>query len=150
MSRSAIDLTRFTATVPHAYSKISTLRSAFSPAAASVAKNSSSTRKLPSPPSHSLPSHFIPTPNASPSSPPRPPPPRPSETPAEKVARLRSARFEARKAQFSLWDRMVVGGRIWADRLHRITVYFLLLVSGMFLLNGSHLDHSTPKTPCPL
>lgn len=131
MSRSATELTRFTATAPHAYAyaktyaKTSALRNVFSPA--------QSKNRQPQP--HSLPSHRSPQFNASSSISHRnstlSSPPPSSETPAEKVARLRAARFKARFAQIPLWDRVVVEGRIWADRAHRITVLFLLIASGM-------------------
>ena len=54
------------------------------------------------------------------------------ETPAEKVARLRAQRMREREGQMTRWDRVVVRGRSWADRAHKVTVYFLVTFSGMF------------------
>lgn len=138
MSRSAIELTRFTATAPHAYSKTSALRNVFLP-------SKQSNRQ---PPLHALPAHRSPQPNAS-SSIPSPPPP-PSETAAQKVARLRAARFKARMAQIPLWDRVVVEGRIWADRIHRITTSLILIASSMSVLENSTSFNFTPSYSPPL
>ena len=114
MSRSAADATRFTATSPHAYSKPTPLRSTAS-----------------TPQSKSTPPYRFPNPNA----PRKPPPATPSippqtETPAEKVARLRAARFAEIEAQTTTWDRIVLRGRVWADRAHHVTVYAILGFSG--------------------
>lgn len=127
MSRSAIELTRFTVTAPHAYAfvktyaKSSALRNGFA-----LAQSKNRPPQL-----RSFSSHRSSYSNASPSVPTsmQTYPPPSSETPAEKVARLRAARFKARMAQIPLWDRVVVEGRRWADRFHRITVYTLLLAS---------------------
>lgn len=107
MSRSAADATRFTATSPHAYSKTAP------------------------PQSKTTPSHRFPNPNA-----PRKPPtatqstPPQTETPTEKVARLRAARLAQIEAQTTTWDRIVLRGRVWADRAHRVTIYTILGFSG--------------------
>ena len=119
MSRSAADATRFTATSPHAYSK-TFLRSPPSSA---------------NPPSRSNTNpHRFSNPNA-----PRYPAPGPknippAETPAEKVARLRSSRLAEKEAQISKWDKIVVRGRLWADRAHKATAYSLISFSGMLAL----------------
>lgn len=55
------------------------------------------------------------------------PPPPPNETPAQKVARLRAQRERELMKNIPLWDRVVVQGRIWADRVHTITLFGLLL-----------------------
>jgi len=54
-----------------------------------------------------------------------------NETPQQKVARLREL---ARRAKLdkgtSSFDRVVSGGRVWADRLHRITTFGLIGFTG--------------------
>ncbi|KAL8766237.1 MAG: hypothetical protein Q9209_006925 [Squamulea sp. 1 TL-2023] len=118
MSRTVADATRFTATSPHAYSKpASILRTAaktFSPSAS------------PSSPSY-YPSQRPPnayTPN--PPSPRNQPPPQQPETPQQKVARIRALRAAQKLNSLSLWDRIVIRGRTYADRMHRMTVYSLM------------------------
>lgn len=129
MSRSVIELTRSTVSAPNAYVytnkyfRTSLLRNGFSlaqsqnrqPQLRLFPSNRSPSSKAYSSISHSL----------------QPSPARPTESPAEKVARLRAARFKARMAQIPLWDRVVVEGRRWADRIHRTTVLILLLASSM-------------------
>lgn len=147
VSRSAIDATRFTATSPHAYSKPFAMRS--SSASASSATSSSS---------HPLPPSFL-SPlskkNALPSQKPSLNPTSPStqkspETPAQKVARLRAARFAAKYAEAPLWDRIVIRGRYVADKAHRITVYSLMGLTGKssFRLHSfpPPFSHFTPPT----
>jgi len=58
------------------------------------------------------------------------------ETPQEKVRRLRAAANRARDAKVSNFDRLIVSGRIWADRIHRVTALTLIGATGMasFLL----------------
>ena len=114
MSRSATDATRFTATAPHAYTKTSPPR----------ATNKSST-VIPSSQSQR------------PSNPPDSQAPRPQssaaqpvETPAQKVARLRAEHAANKLGQFSRWDRIVVRGRYWADKAHRVTTYTLVGFTG--------------------
>jgi len=117
LSRSAIDATRFTATSPHAYSKPTrTIPS-------STSSSTPNTRANPLP-------HRIPNSNAPKRSPPPGSAAKPKETPAEKVARLRAARIAEREAQATTWDRVVVRGRSWADRAHKVTVYTLVAFSG--------------------
>lgn len=127
MSRSAIDATRFTATSPHAYSKPFAIRSS----SASATSTSSSS-------SHPLPPSFL-SPlskkNALPLQKPShnstsPSPQKFAETPAQKVARLRAARYAAKYAEAPLWDRIVIRGRYVADKAHRITVYSLMGLTG--------------------
>lgn len=144
MSRSAIDATRFTATSPHAYSKPFAIRS--SSASASSASSSSS---------HPLPPSFL-SPlskkNALPSQKPSHNPSTPSpqkfaETPAQKVARLRAARFAAKYAEAPLWDRVVIRGRYVADKAHRITVYSLMGLTGLFSFRRHFPPPPFPRSP---
>ena len=115
MSRSVADATRFTATSPHAYSKPTPLRSAASAS------------------SKTTPPHRFPNPNAPRKPPTGTQPTQPHvETPAEKVARLRAARLAQLEAQYTTWDRIVLRGRVWADRAHRVTVYTLVGFTGTF------------------
>lgn len=54
------------------------------------------------------------------------------ETAAQKVARLRAAsRAEKERAQFSVTDRLIDRGRVWADRVHRLTTYGLIGFAGI-------------------
>jgi len=57
------------------------------------------------------------------------------ETPLEKVKRLRAAANAAREAQVTTVDRLILRGRVWADRLHRITTLGLIGLTGM---NSTH------------
>lgn len=65
--------------------------------------------------------------------PPRTPGP-PGETPQEKVRRLRAAADRARDAQVSNFDKVILRGRVWADRLHRFTALSLIGITGMISL----------------
>ena len=116
MSRSVADATRFTATSPHAYSKPTCVRSA-------PASSMSET----------------PTPNSSSKTSPR------QETPQEKVARLRAERFAARASSLSRWDRLVLRGRVWADRAHKITALSLIGFSSKAL----HRYSPYKRIECP-
>ena len=116
MSRSAADATRFTATSPHAYSKPSPTRSA--PTYGTPSKKSIPRPQKPPPPGMN----------------PNVPPPPPNETPQEKVARLRAQRIAARDAQLSTWERIVVRGRVWADRAHKFTALTLIGLTGKYFL----------------
>ncbi|KAF6231026.1 hypothetical protein HO173_010726 [Letharia columbiana] len=119
MSRSAADATRFTATSPHAYARPTPIN-------------------RPDPSTHSASGTPRPNPNAPLNPNPRVPPPPidpkkgaqgsapPGETAVEKVARLRQARLREREAQITTWDRVVIRGRVWADRAHKTTVVSLL------------------------
>lgn len=145
MSRSAIDATRFTATSPHAYSKPFAIRS--SSASASSASSSSSSHPLP--PSFLSPlskknAHPSQKPSHIPSS---SSPQKFAETPAQKVARLRAARFAAKYAEAPLWDRIVIRGRYVADKAHRITVYSLMGLTGK---SSFRLNFPPPPFPLPL
>lgn len=139
MSRSAADATRFTATSPHAYAKPTPInRASPSTYSASSTPRSNPNARL--------------NPNA-----PTPPPPidpkkgahgnaPPGETPAEKVARLRQVRLREREAQITTWDRVVIRGRVWADRAHKVTVYSLLGFSSKYT-HSAHLLHFLSR-PC--
>ena len=118
MSRSAVDATRFTATSPHAYSKPSPLRSA--------ASNTFSPSSVPR--SHSFPQTAQPIPRLPGSN------NNGMETPAQKVARLRAERATLRESQISTWDKVVVRGRVWADRAHRFTAMGLIMATGRLML----------------
>lgn len=124
MSRSAAEATRFTATSPHAYAKPSPIRASPSTYSASSTPRPSPIARLDrnarTPPSPIDPKKYVQG-----SAP-------PGETAAEKVARLRQARLREREAQMSTWDKIVIRGRVWADRAHRITVYTLLGSTGMY------------------
>jgi hypothetical protein len=48
------------------------------------------------------------------------------ETPQEKVRRLRAAADKAREAQISTFDKLIIRGRVWADRAHRFTALSLI------------------------
>ena len=121
MSRSAADATRFTATSPHAYSKPSTLRSTgvntFSP--------SSAPRSQTQLPNASQTFQFRGSGG-------------PSETPAQKVARLRAQHEASKLGQITTWDKIVIRGRVWADKAHRITTMSLIGFSGKWKLRQEH------------
>ncbi|KAI9766445.1 MAG: hypothetical protein M1840_006552 [Geoglossum simile] len=51
---------------------------------------------------------------------------RPKETPQEKVARLKAAARRAKTGNISTFDRIVVRGRLWADRAHRVVTLSLV------------------------
>lgn len=118
MSRSVSDATRFTATSPHAYSKPTPMRSTPSTYTAS-SSNFQNPYRFPKPANKGSPSNPPPNPSGHGSGP-------PEETAAEKVARLRAARLKEREAQVTTWDRIVLRGRVWADRAHKVTVYSLV------------------------
>jgi len=54
------------------------------------------------------------------------PPGSAGETPQEKVRRLRAAADRARDAKISNFDRLIVRGRVWADKIHRFTALTLI------------------------
>ncbi|KAH8663006.1 cytochrome oxidase c assembly-domain-containing protein [Tricladium varicosporioides] len=56
------------------------------------------------------------------------------ETPQEKVRRLRAAADRARNADVSTFDKVIVRGRVWADRAHRFTA--LSLIAATFIAGG--------------
>ncbi|KAL6718510.1 hypothetical protein ACLMJK_004602 [Lecanora helva] len=135
LSRSAIDATRFTATSPHAYSKPTPSLRSSAPVSSTTSTSSTSSPRTP-PQFQSA--NRSPNPNATNNNnapklrfrpPQQPEGPTFQETAAEKVARLRAQRIAEREAQVSRWDKIVVRGRKWADRAHRITVLFLVLFS---------------------
>jgi len=55
----------------------------------------------------------------------------PGETPQQKVRRLREAAARARDAKVSGFDRVLVRGRVWADRAHRFTALSLIGITGL-------------------
>jgi hypothetical protein len=55
-----------------------------------------------------------------------------NETPQQKIARLKAASRRAKLAQETTFDKIVIRGRAFADRAHRVTVYSLITISGMF------------------
>ncbi|KAL8786765.1 MAG: hypothetical protein Q9213_002586 [Squamulea squamosa] len=118
MSRTVADATRFTATSPHAYSKpTSILRSAaktFSPSTSPSSPAYQPNRRTPN-------TH---TPNPPP--PQNQPPPQQPETPQQKVARIRALRAAQKLNSLSLWDRIVIRGRRYADLVAAgITIFSL-------------------------
>lgn len=119
MSRSAADATRFTANSPHAYSKPTPINPA------SPSTHSASSTARPHPNARLNPIARTPPPPIDPKKGPQGKAP-PGETAAEKVARLRQARLREREAQRTTWDRVVVRGRVWADRAHKISVYSIV------------------------
>jgi hypothetical protein len=56
------------------------------------------------------------------------------ETPQEKIRRLRAAADRAKDAQVTTFDKIIVRGRVWADRVHRFTALSLIGATGMFFL----------------
>ena len=103
MPKSAIDATRFTPTTPHASAKHPP-----SPPSSNVASSSTASP---------LPNRTMPGP--------------PGETPQQKVRRLREAAARARDAKVSGFDRVLVRGRVWADRAHRFTALSLIGITGL-------------------
>ena len=53
------------------------------------------------------------------------------ETPQQKVARLRALAKAQKESQLSGVDKMVAGGRRWADVTHRAAAYTLLGLTGV-------------------
>jgi hypothetical protein len=58
----------------------------------------------------------------------------PGETPQEKVKRLREAAARARDAKIPTFDKVIIIGRVWADRAHRFTALSLIGLTGIFYL----------------
>jgi len=52
------------------------------------------------------------------------------ETPQQKVARLKDAARRAKLDQVSGFDKVVARGRVWADRVHRVTALSLITLTG--------------------
>ncbi|KAI9827857.1 MAG: hypothetical protein M1832_004346 [Thelocarpon impressellum] len=67
-----------------------------------------------------------PTSSSHPQSAGRPNPPETSEAARAKVLRLKQAAAQARLSQVSSVDRVVVAGRVWADRAHRFVALSLI------------------------
>ena len=132
MSRSAADATRFTATSPHAYAKPTPINSA------SPSTHSASSKPQPNPKARLNPSVRTPPPPIDPKTGAQGSAP-PGETPAGKVARLREARFRERAAQITRWDRVVIRGRVWADRAHKITVTAIVGFSSTYTYPSADL-----------
>lgn len=63
-------------------------------------------------------------------------PPADTETPQQKVARLRALAKAQKEGQLSGVDRVVAGGRRWADIAHRTTTYGLLGLTGLSAVIG--------------
>ena len=55
------------------------------------------------------------------------------ETPQQKISRLRAAAALARRGKESQFDKVVRVGRLWADRVHRVTAISLI---GLTVLSG--------------
>ncbi|KAL9076110.1 MAG: hypothetical protein Q9161_001157 [Pseudevernia consocians] len=119
MSRAAANATRFTANSPHAYAKPTPINRA------SPSTYSASSTPRPNPNTRLNPNARTPPPPIDPKKGARGSAP-PGETAAEKVARLREARLREREAQMTTWDRVVIRGRVWADKAHRITVFSII------------------------
>ena len=60
------------------------------------------------------------------------------ETPAQKVARLRSAARAQKEGQLSTTDRVLARGRIWADIAHRMSAYALIGLTGVAGVVGTY------------
>lgn len=110
--RSALDATRFTSSLPHATSKPFP--------AATTATSATRTARGSGP--------LVRKPNGVSKLQPSPGPQ--GETPQEKVKRLRAAWDKARAAQETPLERIILKGRGWADRTHKVTVLSLLGFSG--------------------
>ncbi|KAK7722942.1 hypothetical protein SLS57_004797 [Botryosphaeria dothidea] len=54
-----------------------------------------------------------------------------NETPQQKINRLRAAAQKAKVDQVSTFDKVVAGGRVWADRAHRVTALSLIAITGI-------------------
>ncbi|KAF2458058.1 hypothetical protein BDY21DRAFT_256950, partial [Lineolata rhizophorae] len=61
------------------------------------------------------------------------------ETPAQKIARLRAMADKQKmlRNEMSTFDKVILRGRVWADRAHRFTVYCLLGLGGMAVVLGA-------------
>ncbi|KAI9757290.1 MAG: phosphatidylinositol kinase- protein kinase tor1 [Chaenotheca gracillima] len=101
MPRSAADATRFTATGPHANSKPRTTPSSTIPGRGPPASSEMSRASR-------FPSGL------------------PGETPQQKVARLKEAARRSKLDQISTFDKIVVRGRVWADRAHAVATLSLI------------------------
>ena len=63
------------------------------------------------------------------------------ETPQEKVKRLRAALDKSRAAKETPLERMILRGRVWADRAHRYTAAGLMGFTGMVSrVSSSRID----------
>ena len=127
-SRSSADATRFTATEPHAYSQPTSIRSSTASATSPNMQPALQAASKPVGPTSVRPNLTGP----------RPPE---MESPKEKVARLRAARLAQRDKQLTTWERTVIRGRVWADRIHRFTALSLIGFSRMALYDSSLTDY---------
>lgn len=123
ISRSAVDATRFTAATPHVYANPASAR----PPKPSSTSTYSSLRQSP---------HL-----AAAAAEPGMAAPQRRETAQEKVARLRAQRIAEREVQLPLAEKVVMRGRRFADKAHRVVIYTLVGSSGGLLLLSS--DSST-------
>ncbi|RFU27588.1 hypothetical protein B7463_g8765, partial [Scytalidium lignicola] len=105
MPRSATDATRFTSTAPHAFSKAPSSAASFSIPNAST--GAAARLRKPGPP---------------------------GETPQQKVKRLREEAQKAREAKISTFDKIILRGRVWADKAHRFTALSLIGITCMDIL----------------
>ena len=121
LSRSLVDATRFTAAAPHAYPNLS------APISSSESSQPSQRSTEPSSPSR-IPRRILRFPKIQ--FPRSPAPSTRTETPVQKVARLRAERAVKRAAEITLWDRIVLRGRVVADIVHRAAVRFLFWSTG--------------------
>ncbi|EAS33371.3 uncharacterized protein CIMG_04395 [Coccidioides immitis RS] len=104
MSRSTADATRFTATAPHAHSKPGSTASRWP----GMKLGRSQEKPQPATGGDS------------------------QETPKQKVERLRAEARAARIAKSSSpMDRIIGRGRVWADRVHKVTVFTIIAASGI-------------------
>lgn len=113
--RSASSATRFTATTPHASSKVGSSRFPPPPGAGGPSK--------PAAPIGGSAAH--------------------SEPPEQRVARLRAAHERAKSAKVSRFDQVIAKSRPFFDSAHRITVLSLVGLTGMLAITrcyaASHL-----------
>jgi hypothetical protein len=93
------------------------------------------------PHAHSKSSHI---PSTSPTAP--SPTNRPRETPQQRVTRLRAAALKAKAGKISTADKIIVRGRIWADRAHRFVTLSLVGLTGLctFLFPSSAFSIRKP------
>jgi len=55
------------------------------------------------------------------------------ETPQQRTARLREAARRAKLDQISTVDKIIVRGRVWADKAHRVVAKSLIGATSLFL-----------------
>ncbi|GAB7361982.1 hypothetical protein MBLNU230_g2019t1 [Neophaeotheca triangularis] len=111
MPRTPTDATRFTATHPHISSQPSAFASNPTPSSSPTSQN----------PSKQPPSRIAHLAGPAPE----------NETPQQKILRLRRAAAAARQTPEHNFDRAVRIGRVWADRVHRVTAWGLIGLTGV-------------------